>query len=177
MIDYGAAIDSVKKSSKSELSSRFLSRLKFENSLATFGRIQPIVPGFIALYPPLLHKSLEDRPNSPKSGVWNFEFSVLLSGVLIGTQEMSCLQHRRCPLSNTGDVLFRTQEMSCLEHRRCPAWNTRDVLLGTHAMSCVEHRRCPAWNIGDVLPGTQEILWLEEKITLPKHSRKCDFVA
>ena len=31
------ASDSVKKSSKSELSSRFLSRLKFENSLATFG--------------------------------------------------------------------------------------------------------------------------------------------
>ena len=29
MIDYGAAIDSVKKSSKSELSSRFFSRLKF----------------------------------------------------------------------------------------------------------------------------------------------------
>ena len=29
MIDYGAAIDSVQKSSKSELSSRFLSRLKF----------------------------------------------------------------------------------------------------------------------------------------------------
>ena len=29
MIDYGAAIDSVKKSSKSELSSRFFGRLKF----------------------------------------------------------------------------------------------------------------------------------------------------
>ena len=29
MIDYGAAIHSVKKSSKSELSSRFLGRLKF----------------------------------------------------------------------------------------------------------------------------------------------------
>ena len=46
------AIDSVQKSSKSEPSSRFLSRLKVENSLATFGRMQPIVPRFIALYPP-----------------------------------------------------------------------------------------------------------------------------
>ena len=45
------AIDFVQESSKSELSSGFLSRLKFENSLATFGRIQPIVPRFIALYP------------------------------------------------------------------------------------------------------------------------------
>ena len=32
MIDYGAAIDSVKKSSKSELSSRFFGRLKFFRS-------------------------------------------------------------------------------------------------------------------------------------------------
>ena len=63
------AIDSVQKSLKSEPSSQFLSRLIFENALATFWRIQPIVPGFIALYPPLWHKSLEDRPNSPKSGV------------------------------------------------------------------------------------------------------------
>ena len=46
------AINSVQKSWKSEPSSRFLSHLKIENSLATFGRIQPIVPGFIALYPP-----------------------------------------------------------------------------------------------------------------------------
>ena len=45
------AIDFIQESSKSELSSGFLSCLMFENSLATFGRIQPIVPGFIALYP------------------------------------------------------------------------------------------------------------------------------
>ena len=45
------ASDFVQESSTSELSSRFLSRLKVENSLATFGRIQPIVPRFIALYP------------------------------------------------------------------------------------------------------------------------------
>ena len=46
------AINSVQISSKWEPSSRFLSHLKIENSLATFGPIQPIVPGFIALYPP-----------------------------------------------------------------------------------------------------------------------------
>ena len=43
------AIDSVKKTSKSELSSRFLNRSKYENSHATFGRIQPIVPGFMRI--------------------------------------------------------------------------------------------------------------------------------
>ena len=43
------AINSVQKSSKSEPSSRFLSLLKIENTLATFGRIQPIVPGFVRI--------------------------------------------------------------------------------------------------------------------------------
>ena len=42
------AIDFIKKLRKSELSSRFLSRSKFENSLATFWRMWPIVPGFIS---------------------------------------------------------------------------------------------------------------------------------
>ena len=88
--DWVGAIDSVQKSSKSELSSRFLSRLKSENSLATFGRIQPIVPRFIALYPPLWHKSRDDRLNSPKTGVWNFEFSVLLSCVSMTTVSWWC---------------------------------------------------------------------------------------
>ena len=60
----------------------FLSRLKFENSLATFGRIQPIVSRFIALYPLLWHKSPDDRPNSPKSGVRNFEILVFFDRVL-----------------------------------------------------------------------------------------------
>ena len=27
------------------------------------------------------------------------------------------------------DVLLGAQEMSCVDHRRCPAWNTGDVLL------------------------------------------------
>ena len=43
--------DQFQKSSKLEPSWRFLSHLKIENSLATFGRIQPIVLGCIALYP------------------------------------------------------------------------------------------------------------------------------
>ena len=54
------------------------------------------------------------------------------------------MEHRKCSVWNTGDVLLGTHEMSCLEHTRCPAWNTRDVLLGTHEMSCLEHRKCPA---------------------------------
>ena len=44
------AINFAQESSTSELSSRFLSRLKVENSLATFGRIQPIVLRFTAPY-------------------------------------------------------------------------------------------------------------------------------
>ena len=47
-IDLVETIRTVQKLSKSELSSQFLSRSKFENSLATFGRIQPIVPRFIS---------------------------------------------------------------------------------------------------------------------------------
>ena len=43
------AIDFVKKSSKSEPSSRFLSRSKFENFACHFWRIQPIVPGFMRI--------------------------------------------------------------------------------------------------------------------------------
>ena len=66
---------------------------------------------------------------------------------------MSCLEHRRCPPWNTGDVLLETQEMSCLEQRRCPAWAIGDVLLGTQEMSCVENTRCPAWNTKNVLLG------------------------
>ena len=77
--------------------------------------------------------------------------------VLRGTQEMSCLEHKRCPAWNTRDVLLGTHEMSCVEHTRCPAWNTRDVLLGTQEMSCVEQKRCPAWNTRDALLGTQEM--------------------
>ena len=72
-----------------------------------------------------------------------------------------------------GDVVLGTQEMSCVEHRRCPAWNIGDVLLGmlgAQELSCAEHKTCPARNMGIVLLGTQKshyrdiagsvILWL-----------------
>ena len=44
-------------------------------------------------------KSWDDPPNSPKSGMLIFADRT------------------------TGDVLRGTQEMSCVEHKRCPAWN------------------------------------------------------
>ena len=70
-LDRVVAIDSVKKSSKSELSSRFLSRSKYGNSHATFGRIQPIVPGFTSKpfynYKTNFHRDV--CLNSSKSGV------------------------------------------------------------------------------------------------------------
>ena len=74
-------------------------------------------PGIIPDRGGLWSESRDDRPNSQKSGMLCF-----------GDQ-------------TTGNVLLGTQEMSCLKHRRCPAWNTRDVLPGTHEMSCVEHRK------------------------------------
>ena len=83
--------------------------------------------------------------------------------VLLGTQDMSCVEHKECPAWNTRDVLLGTEEMSCLEHRRCPAWNTRDVLLGTQEMSCLQHKKCPAWNTRDVLLGTHEMSCLEHR--------------
>ena len=46
-LDRVVAIDFVQESLKSEPSSRFLGRSKFQNSHATFWRIQPIVPGFM----------------------------------------------------------------------------------------------------------------------------------
>ena len=101
-------------------------------------------------------KSWDDRPNSPKSGMLIFGDRATRD-VLLGTQEMSFLEHRKCPACNTRDVLRGTQEMSCLEHKICPAWNTRDVLRGTHETSCLEHKRCPAWSTRDVLLGTQEL--------------------
>ena len=107
-------------------------------------------------------KSRDDRLNSSKSGMWIFG-DPNTGDVLLGTEEMSCLEHRRCPAWNTRDVLLGTQEMSCLQHKKCPAWNTRDVLLGTHEMSCLEHKKCPAWNTRNVLLRTQGMSFFEHK--------------
>ena len=85
------AIDFVQESSTSEIFSRFLSRLMFENSLGPFGRIQPIVLRFIALYPLQWHKSTDDRPNSPKSGVSIFEILVFFDRVLERLQYLDAM--------------------------------------------------------------------------------------
>ena len=45
--------------------------------------------------------------------------------VLLGTHEVSCLEHKRCPAGNT---------QNGLEHRKCLAWNNE--------LPCVEHRKC-----------------------------------
>ena len=92
------------------------------------------------------HKSRDDWLNSPKTTG---------ASLVIGTNEMSCLQHRECPAWNIRNVLLGAQGLSCLEHKDCPAWNTRNVLRGTQGMSRVEHRERPAWNTRKVLPGTQ----------------------
>ena len=75
----------------------------FENSHATFWRFRSIVPRL--------------------GGFW---FIIRTNPRTIGRirQKVACTF-----------FLIGAQEMSCLEHRRCPAWNTRKVLLGTHRMS------------------------------------------
>ena len=51
--------------------------------------------------------------------------------VLLGTQGISCLEHRGCPTGNSGNVLLGTQGMSCLENKECLAWSTMNLLLRT----------------------------------------------
>ena len=106
-LDRIVAIDFVKKSSKSELSSRFSSRSKFKNFVCHFLANSADRPRIYANSDYDLMKSWDDRLNSPKSGMW-----------IAGDQ-------------TTGNVLLGAQEMCCLEHRRCAAWSTGDVLLGT----------------------------------------------
>ena len=71
-LDRGAAIDFVKKSSKSELSSRFLSRSKFGKYrtpfFGKFGRSSQDLSESDYNW----IKSRDDRLNSPKSGMWIF---------------------------------------------------------------------------------------------------------
>ena len=38
-----------------------------------------------------------------------------------------------------GHVLLGAQEMLCVEHRKCFAWSTGSVLFGTQEMLCFEH--------------------------------------
>ena len=83
--------------------------------------------------------------------------------VLLGTQEMSCLEHKECPASNTRNVLLRTQGMSCFDHKECSVSNTRNFLLGTHGMFCFEHTECPSSNIRNFVRRTQGLSFLEHK--------------
>ena len=83
--------------------------------------------------------------------------------VLLGTQEMSCLEHKECPASNTRNVLLRTQGMSCFDHKECSVSNTKNFLLGTHGMFCFEHTECPSSNIRNFVRRTQGLSFLEHK--------------
>ena len=83
--------------------------------------------------------------------------------VLLGTQEMSCLEHKECPASNKRNVLLRTQGMSCFDHKECSVSNTRNFLLGTHGMFCFEHTECPSSNIRNFVRRTQGLSFLEHK--------------
>ena len=97
----------LQKSSKSELSSRFLGRLKFSEFTRHFLVTSVDRPKIRWVLVSNSHESWDDWPNSSKSGVYIFRDR------------------------STGDVLLGTQGMSCLEHDECPAWNTRNCLLYT----------------------------------------------
>ena len=66
------AIDSVQKSSKSELSLRFLGRLKFAEFTRHFLVTSVDRPKIRGVLVSNSHESWDDWPNSSKSGVQNF---------------------------------------------------------------------------------------------------------
>ena len=119
---WAVAIDFVQESSKSELSLRFLSRLKFENFARHFLANSADRPRICA-------NLIMIRPNPGTIG--RIHQKVASAFFVIGTKEMSCSQHTECLASNARKVLLRRQGMSCLEHTECPAWNTRNALLGS----------------------------------------------
>ena len=88
--------------------------------------------------------------------------------MVIGTQGISCSQHKECPALSTRNVLLRTQGMSFFEHKECPSSNTRNVLLQTQTMSSFEHKECPSSNIRNVLLRTQRMSFFVET------TQKCD---
>ena len=77
--------------------------------------------------------------------------------VLLGTQRMSCLEHKECSAPNTRNDLLQTRGTFCFEHKECPSSNTRNVLLRTQRMSFFEHKECPSSNIRNVLLRTQRM--------------------
>ena len=110
---WAAAIVFLQKSSKSELSSRFLSRSKFENFARHFLANSDKPPRIWA-------NLIMIRPNLGTIG--RIGQKVACAFFVIGTKEMSCSR-------NTRNVLLRTQGISSFEHKECPASNTRNVLL------------------------------------------------
>ena len=50
-----------------------------------------------------------------------------------------------------GHVLLGTQGMSCWEHRECLVWNIGNVLHGTLEISCLEHKEYDAVDLSLLL--------------------------
>ena len=140
-------------------------------SHATFGRIWAIVPGFIHIR--LRNGRIPGR--SPKfDQKWRFEFwknghaNCLVwepGNVLIGTQDISWLEHRTCRDWNTRDILSGTHEIMWLEHMK------RNLLIGTHEIFWFEHRKSFDLNIRNLLIGTQEIFWLGHTKSFDSNTR------
>ncbi|MEC7216216.1 MAG: hypothetical protein VXW26_17530 [SAR324 cluster bacterium] len=109
-----------------------------------------------------------------------------MSCVLLGTQGMSCLEHRKCPACGNIDpkntTSLETMASWALKNRarkmtiflrgminmfgaetifRDFRWSIGSVLLGTQGMSSPEHKECPASNTGNVLLGTQGMFCFE----------------
>ena len=167
----------VKKSSKSELSSRFLSRLKILQDLESHHETceVPISRSYAFLSVTMTFVS-KSYPRCPKNQISmtfgggvqeSISIFFLTFGPKLTCTFLVCWYDEMMTWwsdvmmtwwyddRNTRNILFGTQGMSCLEHTRCPAWNTGDVLLGTHEMFCFEHTRCLVSNTRNVLLRTQ----------------------
>merc|ERR1712023_356609 len=109
---WGVAIDFVQESSKSKRSSRLFKVLEVRKFHMTF------LGEFRLSYQDLCGsdydspKSQDDRVISPKK--WHVQCWLL--------------EHKQCPVCNTGNVLLGTHGTSCVQHTECPACNMRNVL-------------------------------------------------
>ena len=153
------AIEFVQETSKSERSSRFLSRLKFETFARHFLANSADHPGIWA-------NLITIRPNPGTIG--RIHQKVASAFFVIGTKEMSCSQHKECPASNTRNVLLR---------KECPDWNARNVMLRTSGMSCVEHKERPASNTRNVLLGNDQMSYARTRNFLRGNGEFLAFVA
>ena len=69
--------------------------------------------------------------------------------VLLGRQDMSYLEHRKCFAWTARNLSLQTHGMSFFEHKECFSPNTRNVRLRTHGMFFLEHTKGLAWNRGN----------------------------